>query len=149
MTVAGGKRIRVVICDDVPDMRRLLRSTLEDDPDVDVVGEAADGEELVQVAAQLRPDVVLVDLSMPRSDGLEAIPRIASASPSTGIVVFSGFGAERMRRLTLERGADRYIAKGEPLEALHAAVREVARAGDAQGAAARWWPREGSRLAAG
>jgi DNA-binding NarL/FixJ family response regulator len=99
-----------------------------DEHEFSVVGEADNGHDAVRGAAELRPDVVLLDLSMPGLDGLEAIPLIAQSSPATGIVVFSGFAADRMRQAAIARGADRYIEKGEPLVALAAIVREVAEA---------------------
>jgi DNA-binding NarL/FixJ family response regulator len=68
---------------------------------------------------------VLLDLSMPDRDGLEVIPVVREQSPETGIVVFSGFEAARMRGPTLELGAHRYVEKGRPLDELRAAIREV------------------------
>jgi DNA-binding response OmpR family regulator len=70
--------------------------------------------------------VVLLDLSMPEMDGLETIPAISSAAPDTGIIVFSGFAAERMREAALQGGADLYLEKGLPLDEVISAVREVA-----------------------
>ena len=125
---ADSSPIRVVVCDDVPEMRGLLRDTLEDDPIFQVVGEAENGRSGVAVVADLQPDVVILDLSMPEMDGLEAIPHIAESSPRTGIVVLSGFEAARMREQALKLGADEYIEKGTRLEALSAAVQNAARA---------------------
>jgi DNA-binding NarL/FixJ family response regulator len=133
--MVGAAPIRVLVCDDVIEMRRLMRDALEDGA-LSVVGEAENGQDAVRAVADLRPDVVLLDLSMPGLDGLEAIPLIARSSPRTGIVVFSGFAGERMRAAVLACGADRYVEKGAPLDALAAAVREVAelrRDGDATG----------------
>ena len=118
--------IRVLICDDVPEMRGILRTVLEDDSSFVVVGEADTGNGAVSMIADLSPDVVLLDLSMPEMDGLEAIEIIAGSSPHTGIVVFSGFAAERMADVALAKGADRYVEKGEPIGALIAAVRAAA-----------------------
>lgn len=117
--------IRVFLCDDVPELRTLLRFALEEDAEIRIVGEAGDATTGVQRIGELQPDCVLLDLSMPGLDGLEAIPQIQSASPGTGIVVFSGFAANRMSATTLDLGADRYLEKGEPLELVRAAVREV------------------------
>jgi DNA-binding NarL/FixJ family response regulator len=118
--------IQVVICDDVPEMREILGSVLEEDPAVVIVGEATDGREAARLVAKLRPHVVVLDLSMPEMDGLEAIPLMTAAAPETGIVVLSGFGAERMATAVTDLGADRYIEKGSPLDEIVRAVRDVA-----------------------
>ena len=68
--------ISVVVCDDVPELRRLLREALEQDGEMQVVGEAEDGRDAIEVIERLQPDVVVLDLSMPQLDGLEAIPLI-------------------------------------------------------------------------
>jgi DNA-binding NarL/FixJ family response regulator len=132
---AGGPAIRVVLCDDVSEMRKLLRYALETDPRLQVVGEADNGREGARVIAELQPDVVLLDLSMPEMDGFETLLAIASSAPDTGIIVFSGFAAERMREPALENGADLYIEKGLPLDEVISAVRDVAsaRRGDRPG----------------
>ena len=119
--------IRVVLCDDGTELRRLVRATLEADAHVEVVDEAGTGCECVRIASERRPDVALLDLSMPDMDGLEALPLIAESSPATRIIVFSACAAEQLRRPALEQGADRYIEKGTPLDLLAAAVQEVAR----------------------
>jgi DNA-binding NarL/FixJ family response regulator len=118
--------ISVLVCDDVADLRAILREVIDDEAGMGVVGQAENGRDCVRLAAELQPDVVLLDLSMPDMDGLEAIPRVAAAAPGTGIVVFSGFVAERMRELALNLGADCYVDKGTPLDELAAAVRAVA-----------------------
>jgi DNA-binding NarL/FixJ family response regulator len=117
--------IRIFLCDDVPELRALLRFGLEEDPALKIVGEAGDAQEAIAKAGELRPDVVLLDLSMPGMDGLEAIPLLREASPESAIVVFSGFAAERMAEPAIELGAARYVEKGEPLEHVRAVVREV------------------------
>jgi DNA-binding NarL/FixJ family response regulator len=117
--------IRVFLCDDVPELRALLRYGLEEDAELSVVGEAGNATDAIAAVGDLRPDVVLLDLSMPGMDGLEAIPRLREISPDTSIVVFSGFAADRMRQPALELGAARYVEKGEPLEAVRATVHEV------------------------
>ena len=117
--------IRIFLCDDVPELRALLRFGLEEDPALQIVGEAGDAEKAIAAARELRPDVVLLDLSMPGMDGLEAIPLLREASPETAVVVFSGFAAERMEGPALELGAARYIEKGQPLEHVRQVVHEV------------------------
>jgi len=120
--------IRVLLCDDVPDLRMIVRLNLEADGDVQVVGEAGDGVEAVEQAGALQPDVVLLDLSMPRLDGLEAIPLIREAAPGAKIVVFSGFLTDLVAKQVLEAGATSYLEKGTPHETLISTIREAAAA---------------------
>src|SRR5207302_1506986 len=108
----GCGRIRVVIVDDAQPLRALLRSTLNRDGRFDVVGEAADGRDGVQVVLSSSPDVVLLDLAMPVMDGLEAIPRIVAGSPGTQIVVLSGFESRHVEEEVIELGAAAYLPKG-------------------------------------
>src|SRR4051794_39169416 len=100
-----------MLVDDVPELRLLVRLTLEEDPAIDVVGEASNGREAVALAAELAPDLVLLDLSMPDMDGLEAIPLLREASPSARVVVLSGHEAGRVSLEALDQGASRYINK--------------------------------------
>ena len=103
---------RVVIADDTPDIRMLLRWSLEPDERFEIVGEATNGAEAVSLIANNEVDAVLLDLAMPVMDGLQAIPRIKDASPSTRIVVLSGFDEESMAGEAMSRGADAYLEKG-------------------------------------
>lgn len=108
---------RVLIADDVVYFRTLVRYSL--DPDrFEVVGEAGDGSEAVRQAAATQPDVVVLDLSMPVMDGLEAIPAIKERSPRTKIVVLSGLEAVDMEAQARELGADAYLEKGTDLDEL-------------------------------
>lgn len=120
--------IRIFLCDDVPELRTLLRYGLEEDPQLEVVGEAGDATTGIAEVQRLQPDVVLLDLSMPGMDGLEAIPHLREVAPDAAIVVFSGFAAERMRDPALALGAVGYLEKGEPLERVRAAVHDHATA---------------------
>lgn len=116
---------RVLLADDVSGMRELWRLFLEEDPDIEVVGEAADGAEALRGVEATRPDVLVLDLSMPERDGLEVIPVVRTTSPGTAIVVASGFAASRMAAMALELGAAAYFEKGAPPEELVAVVRRV------------------------
>jgi len=118
--------ISVVVCDDVPDLRRLAKAALEADGEVEVVGEAGDGAEAIEVVRQLQPDIVVLDLSMPHMDGLEAIPEIHAVAPAAEIVVFSGFEEGKVAELALRLKASRYVRKGAPLEELRTAVKDLA-----------------------
>lgn len=104
---------RVVIADDVADLRILLRVALEQTGRFDVVAEAADGARAIIEVEAHRPDLVVLDLSMPVLDGLEALPRILAAAPDTRVVVLSGFSAARMRDQVLSAGAIAYLEKGD------------------------------------
>ena len=118
--------ISVVVCDDVPELRQLLRECLEVGDEMRVVGEAADGREAIEVIERLQPDVVVLDLSMPRLDGLEAIPLIHQIAPKAEICVFSGFEEGKVADVALRLKASRYVRKGAPLEELRSAVRDLA-----------------------
>jgi CheY-like chemotaxis protein len=119
-------QIRVYLCDDAPALRHLLRSYLEWGGDVEVVGESADGEGLTDAVCDADAEVVLLDLSMPRVDGLEALADLRAAAPDLGIVVLSGFEEHRMAAKALALGADRYMEKASGMEEVRASVRAVA-----------------------
>ncbi|HSD24052.1 MAG TPA: response regulator transcription factor [Solirubrobacterales bacterium] len=135
--VAGGDvteqgPISVYLVDDVPELRELVKYGMEDDPGFEVVGEAGDGSSALEGIAATHPAAVLLDLSMPDMNGFEAILEIRKSDPDVAIIVLSGFSAARMGPLTLERGADRYVEKGTPMEELRDATRTAvaARRGD-------------------
>ena len=116
--------IRVLIVDDHPLTRDALAGLLMQHG-FDVAGHAADGEEAVQVARRLQPELVLLDLSMPGVDGLQALPALRSAVPGLGIVVLSGFDRGRMEARALELGADRYLEKRASLAEVRGTVQAV------------------------
>jgi CheY-like chemotaxis protein len=118
--------IRVYLVDDVRELRRLVRLVLEEDPAIEVVGEAGDGREGVEGVGEAQPDVVLLDLSMPDMDGLEAIPLMRERAPDARIVVLSGHEAGRVSLEALQQGATRYVNKASDLDAIRAAVRDAA-----------------------
>jgi DNA-binding NarL/FixJ family response regulator len=125
-------RISVYLVDDVPELRELIRYGMEGDPTFEVVGEAGNGRSALEGIAATHPAAVLLDLSMPDMNGLEAILEIRKRDPDIAIIVLSGFTADRMASPTLERGADRYVEKGTPMEELLDATRTAvaARRGD-------------------
>jgi DNA-binding NarL/FixJ family response regulator len=124
--VSDERRIRVVLVDDVPELRLLVRITLEDDPGIEVVGEASNGREGVKVVEATNPDLVLLDLSMPDMDGLEAIPLMRAHAPNARVVVLSGHEAGRVSLEALDQGASRYINKASGLATIPHVVHEVA-----------------------
>jgi DNA-binding NarL/FixJ family response regulator len=119
---------RVFIADDVEALRVLWRQFLEEDDDLEVVGEAADGRAALAGVAQTRPDVLLLDLSMPHMDGLEVIRVITREHPDTRVVIASGFAAARLGPLAIELGAIAYFEKGETAEHLRELVHQACRA---------------------
>ncbi|MFC7965444.1 response regulator [Streptomyces cinereoruber] len=124
--------IRVVLADDQTLVRAGFRSILSDEEDIEVVGEAGDGERAIGLARELRPDVVLMDIRMPVLDGLEAARRITADERLEGVrvVILTTFDADDHVYGALRAGASGFLVKDtEPMELLHA-VRVVAR-GDA------------------
>lgn len=115
---------RVVVVDDAPDVRILLRAVLEEEG-VAVVGEARNGTEAIDVARREKPDVTLLDLSMPVMNGLEALPLVVEASPETAVVVLSGFVDDDVRGRVVGLGASACVEKGTNLDGLLAAVRDL------------------------
>lgn len=123
---AGAKKIRVLIADDHPMVRQGLRVFLELEPDLEVVGEAADGGEAADLAVQLLPDVVLLDLVMPGVDGLAALEMLAEHGLAERALVVTSFGEYRSALPALRTGARGYISKEVDPAALATAVRAVA-----------------------
>ena len=117
--------VRVLLCDDVAMLRELLRYELEEDDDVVVVGEADNGIDGVRLAAELEPDVVVLDLGMPGLDGLEALGRMRQAPHPPTVIVHSGFDAETMRPRVMALGAVAYLEKGGKLGDVRAAIRDL------------------------
>ena len=103
---------RIVLADDYADMRHLVRVTLERSGRFEVVGEASDGAEAISTAAELKPDILVLDLSMPVLSGMEALPQIRKVAPSTKVVILSGFGRSQMEPMALAGGAVGYLEKG-------------------------------------
>jgi DNA-binding NarL/FixJ family response regulator len=119
------KRHRVLLVDDAEDIRMLLGMAMKKHGGLTVVGEAADGVEAVQLASELQPDLVMLDLAMPRMDGLEALPLIRAAVPDVRVIVLSGFNQSALADKAIEAGADHYVAKGGSIRVLLELVEEL------------------------
>lgn len=128
-------RIKILLADDHALVRHGVRSLLDKEPDMLVVGEAADGREAVAMAAALRPDVVVMDLAMPGLNGLEATRQILECTPAARILILSAHSDEEYVARALALGVAGYVLKQSSLEDLGAAIR-AARAGG------RWFSAE-------
>ncbi len=113
------RTIRVLIADDHAVFREGLQAVLGPEPDMDVVGEAATGKEVVERAAELRPDIILMDIQMPQVNGIEATRRILEANPQVGVVVLTMFEDDDSVFSAMRAGARGYVLKGaDPSEIL-------------------------------
>ena len=133
MTTASTPPIRVLLVDDQPLLRTGFRMILEAEPDLVVVGEAGDGDAALELARTLAPDVVLMDVRMPRMDGVEATRRIVGPHPAPGIarvLVLTTFDLDEYVVEALRAGASGFLLKDVPADDLVTAIRVVA-AGDA------------------
>jgi DNA-binding NarL/FixJ family response regulator len=129
MTNPPADLIRVLIADDHAIVRSGLAQLLETADDLELVGSARDGEEAIAMAARLRPDVVLMDLSMPGTDGVEATRRIVRDNPEAQVLVLSSF-SDRTRILgAIDAGAIGYLLKHSEPETILAGIRDLARGG--------------------
>ena len=117
--------IRILIADDHPIVRDGLRAILGTQPDFEVVGEAAHGTEVLRQVDALRPDLVLLDLEMPRMDGVETLRQLRAAHPQVRVLVFTAFDTDERIMGALRAGAQGYLLKGTPREELFAAIRIV------------------------
>lgn len=108
---------RVVIADDNDGIRVLLRVLIETDGRLRLVGEATDGRQALELVAAERPDVLLLDLSMPGLDGLQVLSELRQRTPALRVLVYSGFTGPDIREAALRAGADDFLLKGaEPQE---------------------------------
>ncbi|HET9061481.1 MAG TPA: response regulator transcription factor [Acidimicrobiales bacterium] len=122
--------IRVMLVDDQELMRRGLRMFLEEEDDISVVGEAADGEQAVAQVALVRPDVVVMDVRMPVMDGVEATRRITQEHPGSRVLVLTTFDVDEYAFSALRYGASGFLLKDVPPAQLASAIRHIA-TGDA------------------
>lgn len=121
--------ISIVIADDHGIVREGLRRLLESEPDFDVVGEAADGREVLERVTDLAPDVVVLDIAMPRLGGLETLERLRSAHPKTRVILLSVHADPAFIQSAIALGADGYILKNGRVAEIVGAVRETMQGG--------------------
>jgi len=129
--VAMNQRIRIVLADDHAVVRKGVREVLEEEADMLVVGEASDGQTAVDLALTVQPDVVLMDIHMPRVSGIEATRQICTSAPQVQVVGLSAECDAPFVSALLEAGASGYVAKTAPDYAIARAVRTVVAGGTA------------------
>ena len=119
---------RVLLCDDFEGTRALIRAILEEHADIQVVGEAGEACGCIERAAELEPDVIVLDIDMPGMSGLEAIPLLLERASSSRILVCSGRPAEECEEHALELGAAAYLEKRVTIDTISNTVRVLAEA---------------------
>jgi DNA-binding NarL/FixJ family response regulator len=118
-------KIRILLAEDHIIVREGTRELLQREPDIEVVGEASDGEESVRLAEKLKPDVVIMDISMPKLNGIEATKQIKSIVPTTAVLILTAYDNEQYIMALLEAGAAGYLLKNVRGNQLVDAVRAV------------------------
>jgi DNA-binding NarL/FixJ family response regulator len=118
--------LTVLIADDDPAFRGFIRGLVETEPETRVIGEARDGDEAVRLARELRPRVVLMDIAMPRANGLEALRSTKAAMPETKVIVVTVHGEDVYRRVAIAGGADAFVLKKALATDLLPAIRRIA-----------------------
>ena len=121
--------IRLLLADDHTLFREGVRALFSGEADIEVVGEAADGEETVRKAGELRPDLVVMDIMMPRMNGIEATRRICAQYPDIKVLVLSMYDDEEVVRRVIRAGASGYVLKGSGSDDLVRAIRQVSAGG--------------------
>ena len=115
----------IVIADDHEIVRRGIRTLLESEPDLKVVGEAGDGVETVEAVQRLRPDILVLDLMLPRKTGLQVLQQLAEWNVTTGVIVFTMYSNEAYAVEALKYGARAYVIKNSDTGELITAIRDV------------------------
>lgn len=119
--------IRVILADDHPVMRTGIRSLLGSKRDIQIIGEASNGEEAIELVDKLNPDVLVLDIEMPQMDGIEATRKLRKSGSHTFILILSSYAEKDYIRLVLEQGVSGYLVKDEAPGRIVEAVRRVAR----------------------
>jgi DNA-binding NarL/FixJ family response regulator len=120
--------VRILIADDYATFREFLKSLVAKMPETCIAGEAADGKEAAQLVGRLKPDLVLMDIEMPRMDGLEATRQIKAGSTPTKVVLLSALADEEQSEDAAECGADRFLEKGTSVREMIGILRKLAHA---------------------
>ena len=121
--------IRVVIADDIPFFRQMVVDTLEEEDDIEIVGEAPNGREAVDLCRRLSPDIILLDVEMPVMNGVEATRHIVSSCPATRVVIITAYEEDQLIVQLIQAGATGYLLKDTPMEEVVRAI-HVAHSGE-------------------
>lgn len=125
ITTMGSDKIRIIIADDHKVVREGTREILQKESDLEVVGEAGDGEETVKLVKELKPDVAILDIAMPRLNGIEATKQIKAISPSTAVLILTAYEYDQYVFAILEAGAAGYLLKDVRGQEVIEAVRAI------------------------
>jgi two-component system, NarL family, response regulator DesR len=124
--MSAGKAKRVVLCDDHEIVREAIKSRMAGIPGIEMVGEAVDGDEVIEQVEKLEPDVAIVDIELPGIDGIEATRKILDTKPETRVIVFTAHAQPDLLSLALKAGASGYVLKSAPAEDIARAIEVVA-----------------------
>ena len=119
------QRQQILIADDHEMLRRGVRNTLQVEPDLEICGEAVDGQDAIDKARELHPDLVILDINMPVLNGLVAVRQILRYCPTTKIVIFSVHDSDQTKQETIAAGAHGFVSKGKDSHDLLRVVRDV------------------------
>ncbi len=125
MAVKAREKTRILLADDHPLLREAMRSSIDQQEDMEVVGEAGDGEEAVRLTLEMEPDIVIMDIVMPRLNGIEASKRIKTANPTTAVLMLTAYDDDRYVLGLLEAGAAGYLLKSARIRDVVEAIRTI------------------------
>src|SRR3954451_21817673 len=125
---------RVVLCDDHEIVREAIKARMANSQVLDIVGEAGNGRDVVDVVKELEPDVLIIDVELPKRDGIEATQEVLKARPPTNVIIFTAHAQPDLLALALRAGASGYVLKSAPGEDSAKAVKAVTGGGTVKGA---------------
>ena len=125
MAVKGREKTRILLADDHPLLREAMRSSIDQQEDMEVVGEAGDGDEAVRLSLEMEPDIVIMDIVMPGLNGIEASKRIKTTNPATAVLILTGYDDDRYVLGLLEAGAAGYLLKSARIRDVVEAIRTI------------------------
>lgn len=127
--ILESRMLKIVLADDQKAVRRGIRGLLEGEPDLEVVGEASDGAEAVEITSRLKPDILVTDLKMPQLDGIGVTGRVKELSAGTRVIILSMYEGKTYVKAALQAGASGYVLKRFSADGLTEAIRTVGAGG--------------------